>query len=72
MVVDLGLWLTLVPTTAGPAAIPLGVISVFTTIQTVAVLALMAIAVRVGRETARRPAVRGGGEGPGYGLQSRA
>ena len=45
-----GLWLTLVPTTAGPAPIPLGVISVFTTIQTVAVLALMAIAVRVGRE----------------------
>jgi hypothetical protein len=47
-----GLWVTLVPTTAGPAPIPLGLISVFTTIQTVAVLALMAIAVRVGREAA--------------------
>jgi hypothetical protein len=62
-----GLWVTLVPTTAGPAPIPLGLIAVFTTSQTVAVLALMAIAVRVGREAHDWPGDPAGGEGPGYG-----
>jgi hypothetical protein len=48
----LALWLLLVPTSMGPSGIPLPLMAAITTIQTLVVLALMAMAVRVGREGA--------------------
>jgi hypothetical protein len=51
----LGLWLLLLPTTAGPAPVPPWVVATGTTIQTIAVLALVGLAVQVGREAATKP-----------------
>jgi alpha-1,2-mannosyltransferase len=48
----LGCWLILVPTTAGPTPMPVWVVAAFTTVQAAAVVGLMAIAIRVGREGA--------------------
>jgi len=55
----LALWLLLVPTSMGPSPVPMPAMAVFTTIQTAAVLALMALAVRIGRvgvDAGRQPA----------------
>jgi len=48
----LALWAILVPTTAGPTPMPIWVVAAFTTLQTAAVVALMAIAIRVARGAA--------------------
>jgi hypothetical protein len=48
----LALWAILVPTTAGPTPMPIWVVAAFTTLQTAAVVALMAVAIRVAREAA--------------------
>jgi hypothetical protein len=55
--VVLGLWLVLVPVTAGPVPFPVWAVALFTTTQTAAALGLMSIAIRVGRDDAapRRP-----------------
>jgi hypothetical protein len=55
----LGLWAVLLPTTAGPTAVPPTVVGVLTFVQTAAILALVALALRVGRAEARpEPALR--------------
>ena len=46
----LGLWAMLLPSVAGPAPLPLWAIATFTTLQAAAVLGLIAIAIRVGRD----------------------
>jgi hypothetical protein len=48
----LALWLVLVPTSGGPAPVSFTVIAVMTTLQTAAILAVFALAVRVGRAAA--------------------
>jgi len=45
----LALWAVLLPTTAGPTPLPIWAVATFTTLQTAAVVALMVIAIRVGR-----------------------